>query len=461
VKGSAGYGVEVDSSSTTTHNTVCDGPTESNVLSSNQITALAYGVVPVVTLGLDPEMGEDGFGTKFSYISDKRFSHKTDGLTGVGFEITQSMPNETQGDNVSMSSLAIQTSSPSDPASSTSAMLTNILPNQTAIFALISHGANKFGGYNARGTASNAESNQVDERNNGRNWECDDGNNTNNVPAGTASTELTCVAGTTNYDRGFVSSSSDSDFDDIVLFKTKTQLVKDAGLEFIMCNQDEADTTAADNVTCGSVLRTWDENGNYGDNVYDKSKSCIKICGKYGLWSGATQIYGVGMELIEEQTLTTNQASVTFSNIPSKYKHLEIRATGRSTTAGTIGTVGMQLNGDTGSNYYRQFIRVTNNVAQTGNSGLTADFVAADWHGAGSVANRYGSFETTIVNYQGNFYKSFTSTSTMVSGDYTSSLTQLWGGSWEDTSAITSIRFFSKDSGEFAANSSFSLYGIY
>ncbi|MFT6386530.1 MAG: hypothetical protein ACJAUU_001225 [Rickettsiales bacterium] len=95
--------------------------------------------------------------------------------------------------------------------------------------------------------------------------------------------------GSNSFDRTFILSLTDG-FDDILIFKTKAQLVKDTGLEFIMCNQNEA-ATAASNTTCGSIERTWTSNGNYGDNVpYAASGAvCMKTCGKYGIWSSEVQ----------------------------------------------------------------------------------------------------------------------------------------------------------------------------
>ncbi|MFT6332574.1 MAG: prepilin-type N-terminal cleavage/methylation domain-containing protein [Lentimonas sp.] len=37
-----------------------------------------YGMVPAATLGLSPEYGEDGFGTKFSYVVERRFTKVSD-----------------------------------------------------------------------------------------------------------------------------------------------------------------------------------------------------------------------------------------------------------------------------------------------------------------------------------------------------------------------------------------------
>ncbi|MFT6219461.1 MAG: hypothetical protein ACJAVG_000156, partial [Rickettsiales bacterium] len=92
------------------------------------------------------------------------------------------------------------------------------------------------------------------------------------------------------YDRGFVSSSSDSDFNDIVLFKTKTQLVKDAGLEFIMCNGSEATAFS------GATYNWTNLNATYGCTLSSVANAtlCVrKTCGKYGIWSSIIMTPGV------------------------------------------------------------------------------------------------------------------------------------------------------------------------
>ena len=59
------------------------------------------------------------------------------------------------------------------------------------------------------------------------------------------------------------------------------------------------------------------------------------------------------MEAIATTYLEADAANVTFSSIPATYEHLQIRGTLRGAVSGTLA---IQLNSDTGSNYSRHQI---------------------------------------------------------------------------------------------------------
>ncbi len=234
-KGAAGYGSEAATAGTCTNTFV----------SSVNAPNLSYGMVPIAALGLDQDMAEDGFGTKFTYVVDKRFTKQSSNIFAAdGFEITKGIPSEADNSSTDLSGIDVV-----GPA------LAPLLSNKNGVLLLLSHGANKFNGFNATGTAQNGTSAVTDENNN--------------------SCNICSTSGTTSFDRAFLTSSADPNFDDIVLFKTKTQLVRNAGLEFIMCSSNEAAT--------GSVI--WSTNGNYGCAVCAQTDNNRKICGKYGIWS--------------------------------------------------------------------------------------------------------------------------------------------------------------------------------
>ncbi|MFT7098244.1 MAG: hypothetical protein ACJAS6_000092 [Rickettsiales bacterium] len=260
-KGHANYGLELGGNQSTIA-TACAGTFSINsaIVHKNP----AYGMVPTQALGLDPEMAEDGFGTKFSYIVDRRFTRTSTGSEDaavISFELIKSLPHEADAIGAGLVGIILTASG------------TKITPNNNAILVLISHGANKFKGWNASGTTQNIAAGTADENSNG----CGSIDDPQTVPCNTTS-----VAST--YDRTFIASSTDANFDDIVLFKTKTQLVRDAGLEFIMCNNLEASTPDTNSV-CELVAQTF-STANYGDDSYGDGGICLKTCGKYGIWSG-------------------------------------------------------------------------------------------------------------------------------------------------------------------------------
>jgi hypothetical protein len=163
-------------------------------------------------------------------------------------------------------------------------------------------------------------------------------------------------------------------------------------------------------------------------------------------------------ELIETILLASTTATVTFSSIPSTYKHLQIRALGRSSVAGDTGGFGMQLNADAGSNY--TFHALTGDgssvasLAQTSRSNAAVGVMTA----SSSTANSFGVLVLDILDYT-NTNKNKTLRS-LTGKQSSGSLIRLASGAWLNTAAITSITFLDTVSGSFVSGSRFSLYGI-
>ena len=245
IKGATAYGNESATPGT------CTG----TYISSNA-TNLAYGMLPIKALGLDTNMAEDGFGTKFTYVIDKRFSKASSGISATdGFEIVQGVANE-NAPSADLSSIDVQ--GPSG---------TSLSGNKNFIFLLLSHGANKFKGFGATSSIQDSTTASNDENNNG----CDE-----TLPCNTASTG--------SYNRVFVSYSTDPNFDDILLFKTKAQIIRDAGLQYTMCAASEANTAS---YTWSSINR----NATTGCTASSDAVAnlCVKkTCGQYGVWGVAS-----------------------------------------------------------------------------------------------------------------------------------------------------------------------------
>ncbi|MFT7087037.1 MAG: prepilin-type N-terminal cleavage/methylation domain-containing protein [Rickettsiales bacterium] len=269
VKGSVIYGKELEGDKHNAPQSACVG---SYISLDHCNIPFAYGMIPTQTLGLDPEMAEDGFGTKFSYAVDSRYTIKNTGESdnsticggsvSIGFELSKSAVSE-DSLNEDLFSFAAQDASGA-----------SLSPKSNSIFILMSHGANKFGGFNASGSSqNNIPDNATDEEKENL-FNCD----------GTPETCPTVL--TADFNRVFKISSYNSNFDDIILFKSKAQLVRDAGLEFIMCNKYEAATSSVDPV-CAS--NTFANNTYYDQDSYGNSGTCFKTCGKYGIWSSATE----------------------------------------------------------------------------------------------------------------------------------------------------------------------------
>ena len=99
-----------------------------------------------------------------------------------------------------------------------------------------------------------------------------------------------------DFDEIFVVNSDESDFDDSLLFKTKTQIAIDAGMEFMVCNGDDSDFTSS---CSGTPTVLWGDS-EYGQTT-DSSTTCASLsctatggnepsrtCGKYGVWGAVS-----------------------------------------------------------------------------------------------------------------------------------------------------------------------------
>jgi hypothetical protein len=159
-------------------------------------------------------------------------------------------------------------------------------------------------------------------------------------------------------------------------------------------------------------------------------------------------------ESIETITLSSAQPNVTFTNIPSTFKHLQIRAVMTCTTINNM------------------YVQVGNTTIDTAGN--------YSWHqlfgdGATPYSNGNGTASFAYIGY--NFNTSHPNPSIIDFVDYTSTtktktfktiagtesngggFVQHWTGNWRSNSAINTIRITPGD-GNFNTHTSFALYGI-
>ena len=177
-------------------------------------------------------------------------------------------------------------------------------------------------------------------------------------------------------------------------------------------------------------------------------------------------IYGSKSNKAWDQTTTLNdfqsiatvvvpsggQASVTFSNIPQNFSHLQIRFSGL-TSAGGNSTI--QFNGDSGSNYTYHYFRGLGSSIQAGgtSSAITQSYISYLVPGAGNASI------TDILDYS-SVNKNKTIRSLTGYENNTGGIAALLSGVWlNSSSAITSITI-ACDSGNYSQYSTFALYGI-
>jgi hypothetical protein len=148
-------------------------------------------------------------------------------------------------------------------------------------------------------------------------------------------------------------------------------------------------------------------------------------------------------------------SSISFSSIPSTFKHLQIRQFNLNDTAGQ--TLFIRFNSDTGSNYARHQVGGTGGVTYaSGEASQTAGFIG---FGSGTTTSGYGAATITDVLDYTNTNK-YTTVRALSGNDYNGAgQIVLRSSLWMNTAAVTGITIY-PDSGNFTQHSSFALYGI-
>lgn len=157
-------------------------------------------------------------------------------------------------------------------------------------------------------------------------------------------------------------------------------------------------------------------------------------------------------------TITPSGVStITFSAIPSTYQHLQVRAIAKRDSASTSGSSNLRLNGDTGSNYVRHFLRGSGAAATAGAStGQTSIECFEHTGNDAAVANMMGVLILDVHDYASTTKNKVIRT---ISGNDQNGAGNIYltSGLWLNTSAITSLTLFSSTN---YLNTTFALYGI-
>lgn len=170
---------------------------------------------------------------------------------------------------------------------------------------------------------------------------------------------------------------------------------------------------------------------------------------KYNVMTAGNNYY----EPLASTLLASATASITFTNIPQGYKHLQIRGIIANSTG--LAGFAMTFNGDTSANYNWHYMQ--GNGATTA-SGATTSATSITGALGTNTANIFGGSVTDILDYANtNKYK----TAKIFHGYDAngSGYIQMNSGSWMSTAAITSITM-TCGSGNFTTYTRLSLYGL-
>ena len=162
--------------------------------------------------------------------------------------------------------------------------------------------------------------------------------------------------------------------------------------------------------------------------------------------------------LLETIQLTQSAASVTFDNIPQTgYTDLKIVLSARESTAGDYVRLGMDFN-SINSGISGKLISGNGSAAGSGNI-TTNGTVAYGVTRFSATANTFSNVDIYIPNYTSSNYKSF-SIDAVEENNATAALMSMSAVLSTITNPITTIKLYPDYRTQFAANSTFSLYGI-
>jgi hypothetical protein len=161
-------------------------------------------------------------------------------------------------------------------------------------------------------------------------------------------------------------------------------------------------------------------------------------------------------ELISTQILASHNANVTFSSIPTDYKHLQLRLSLRTTSGTSVRTLGMRFNGST-TMYRSHRLRTDGGGVYAENS----EDSYIRFQGAGSTfGGMWSGHIVDILDWQNaNKTKTVSILGGIAQGNGHSAA-GLYSGMWNSTSTVTSITFTEPNFDAYHTNSRFSLYGI-
>lgn len=171
------------------------------------------------------------------------------------------------------------------------------------------------------------------------------------------------------------------------------------------------------------------------------------------------------MKKLFDSTLGSNAATVDWLNIPPGFAALLIIANARMTTSGTGTNMGMQFNGDTGTNYDTSFFASNSGSAPTSGASASNASLPITVCGSTADANEFGSVELRLQDYAVvGSYKQLIATYDRIPSHATPANSQVQAGvgQWHNTAAINRITFMDFNAGGnlFVAGSHFVCYGL-
>lgn len=165
-------------------------------------------------------------------------------------------------------------------------------------------------------------------------------------------------------------------------------------------------------------------------------------------------------------TLASATATIDFTNIPQTYTHLQLRYLARENTGGATSAssqLAMRFNSDSGNSY--SLHRLYGNGSSALSDGYASStpltsIRVSGLNGSSATASSFAGGVIDILDYK-NTNKN-TTVRSLCGGDLndTNGFIFFNSGAWYNTAAVSRITITSLGAVDFAANSSFALYGV-
>jgi hypothetical protein len=176
--------------------------------------------------------------------------------------------------------------------------------------------------------------------------------------------------------------------------------------------------------------------------------------------AGAGGAAAGAFEQISTTILSSDTTSVTFSSLPSTYKHLQIRYAVRGSRAANDDFIALQFNGDTGSNYWYHYLEGTGSSVNASSIVSAENRIRLGNVPAASAAT--SSFSGGVIDILDYAATTKNKTIRTLNGHHATPVAPriaLRSGLWLNTSAVSSITFLALNGG-WVTGSRFSIYGI-
>lgn len=169
------------------------------------------------------------------------------------------------------------------------------------------------------------------------------------------------------------------------------------------------------------------------------------------------------MTVINSTTLTGTQQYITFSSIPSTYKHLWFELTGRSN--GNPDWFLMSFNGDnTGSNYFSRLMYCDRNsgTVSGGTQTPSEQPLTGVVNKSDALANSFSDAGVYVYNYASSISPKVFSGTSGQNNNTDPCRQSFWENRWNNSAAINSIRIGCQtaSSNSFVAGTTITLYGL-